>query len=385
MRPSRLAVMVGAARRFIRRFFDLNPLGQLGLAVLRNGVAEKLTELSGSPEAQVARLAAYGVDTGGDASLQNGLELGRELMSGVPPYGQREVVLLMAALASVDPGRVEDSIAAAAADHIRVSVVGVCAEVHILRRAAQLTGGSYGVALSEAHLGELLLAHAPPPPAPPGSLTAELVRMGFPARGPGDPASAAFVGELPVLAAGGFTCPRCRARTQELPCKCHVCGLPLISSPHLARSYHHLFPVPPFEELDAAERAQLAAAAAAANGHAADGGGTTNGDAGGAPPPRGSALAPPWFEPGGVEGQGGGGLFCFGCLKLLAGPDGGPPAGADGTAGALVLRCGQCAALFCYDCDAYVHETLHNCPGCECAAGAAAAPDAPAAANGLGG
>jgi hypothetical protein len=65
MRPSRLSVMAGAARAFIRRFFDLNPLGQLGLAVLRNGVAVRLTELSGSPEAQVAQLAQYGMDTGG--------------------------------------------------------------------------------------------------------------------------------------------------------------------------------------------------------------------------------------------------------------------------------------------------------------------------------
>ena len=42
----------GAARcaqGFIREFFDQNPLSHLGLIVLRNGVAEKLTDLSGSP------------------------------------------------------------------------------------------------------------------------------------------------------------------------------------------------------------------------------------------------------------------------------------------------------------------------------------------------
>eukprot|EP00775_Hariotina_reticulata_P000598 gene598-885_t len=64
MRPSRLAVMAGCVRAFVRRFFDLNPLGQLGLLVLRNGVAEKLTDLSGSPEAQIATLKQYGMDTG---------------------------------------------------------------------------------------------------------------------------------------------------------------------------------------------------------------------------------------------------------------------------------------------------------------------------------
>ncbi len=31
----------------------------------------------------------------------------------------------------------------------------------------------------------------------------------------------------------------------------------------------------------------------------------------------------------------------------------------------VVVRCPECKQLFCYDCDLYIHETLHNCPGCE--------------------
>jgi hypothetical protein len=42
--------------------------------------------------------------------------------------------------------------AAAAACLFSVSLVGVAAEVHILKRTAELTGGSYGVALNEHHL-----------------------------------------------------------------------------------------------------------------------------------------------------------------------------------------------------------------------------------------
>ena len=57
------------------------------------------------------------------------------------------------------------------------------------------------------------------------------------------------------LQPGGYTCPRCKARVGELPSSCHVCGLSLVSSPHLARSYHHLFPVKPFAEVPAAELA----------------------------------------------------------------------------------------------------------------------------------
>jgi hypothetical protein len=49
MRPVRSAVMAGAVTRFIRAFFDENPLSQLALIVMRNGVAEQLSSMSSSP------------------------------------------------------------------------------------------------------------------------------------------------------------------------------------------------------------------------------------------------------------------------------------------------------------------------------------------------
>ena len=36
----------------------------------------------------------------------------------------------------------------------------------------------------------------------------------------------------------------------ELPVECRGCGLTLVSAPHLARSYHHLFPLPIFKVSD---------------------------------------------------------------------------------------------------------------------------------------
>lgn len=41
---------------------------------------------------------------------------------------------------------------------------GISAEVFLCRRIAEETGGSYGVALHEAHAERLLLGLAPPPP-----------------------------------------------------------------------------------------------------------------------------------------------------------------------------------------------------------------------------
>ena len=50
-----------------------------------------------------------------------------------------------------------------------------------------------------------------------------------------------------------YLCPQCSAKYCELPVECRGCGLTLVSAPHLARSYHHLFPMAPFTELPSAQ------------------------------------------------------------------------------------------------------------------------------------
>jgi transcription factor ssl1 len=52
------------------------------------------------------------------------------------------------------------------------------------------------------------------------------------------------------LKSGGYYCPQCCSKYCELPVECKACGLTLVSAPHLARSYHHLFPVENFVELE---------------------------------------------------------------------------------------------------------------------------------------
>lgn len=51
-----------------------------------------------------------------------------------------------------------------------------------------------------------------------------------------------------LMGHNGYNCPQCGSRYCELPVECKQCGLTLVSAPHLARSYHHLFPIKPFIE-----------------------------------------------------------------------------------------------------------------------------------------
>ena len=49
MRGSRVAALSTVVQRFIRDFFDQNPLSHLSVCFMRDGTAQRLTDLSGSP------------------------------------------------------------------------------------------------------------------------------------------------------------------------------------------------------------------------------------------------------------------------------------------------------------------------------------------------
>ena len=324
MRPLRSVAMFAAAESFIRSFFDENPLSQLGIVIMRDGVARQLTELSSSPETHIEKLRAS-LDTGGSASIGNALEICTSVLKHIPPYGHREVLFIVASLSTCDPGDVFKQIDDAARNRLRVSAVGLAAEVHVFRAMCEKTGGTYGVALDQEHMDSLVAAHATPPPSLRGDEEKHsLVHVGFPSQASSAAGAACFVGATCVLRAGAFICPRCKAKTAEVPSECHVCGLTLIASPHLARSYHHLFPVKPFQEFT---------------------GGSQDG----------------------MQTDSNGKIRCFGCQTAIQVREAADPMEARVThAGASELsRCGQCGQCFCLDCDEYIHAHLHSCPACE--------------------
>lgn len=118
-----------------------------------------------------------------------------------------------------------------------------------------VSAGQFGVALNEGHFKDLLFELIPPPAqrtvaraggTAAANLAADLMMMGFPTRLPvtSPPSLCVCHSELK---SEGFLCPRCSAKICDVPTDCDICGLMIVSSPHLARSYHHLFPVKPYQ------------------------------------------------------------------------------------------------------------------------------------------
>lgn len=239
--------------------------------------------------------------------------------------------------------------------NVRVSFISVTAEMYVCRRIAEETNGTMNVCLGRTHYHDLLMSKCTPPPTlvtGGDSVThCDFVEMGFPIRETSEVPSLLHVTkDRQVFARTGYKCPRCNAKASELPTDCAVCGLKLLLAPHLARSFHHLFPVSLFVELSVSSSSKDVSCVT----------------------PDASLL----FSSNDCSNS------CFGCLKYI-----GPPPNAvstkkktfsnkgslnylsvtDESAGTgLRFQCPDCKNVFCADCDIYLHEELHNCPGCLC-------------------
>lgn len=329
LRPSRHLLTIRYASDFVREFFEQNPISQLSIIGTKDGLAHLVSPPSGNPISHLeALLKLRHEDPSGSPSLQNSLEMARGALYHTPKYGTREVVIVSGALWSNDPGDIHETIRCLAEDKITVRVIGLAAQVAICRELVKATNGGsdagYGIALNEQHFRELLI-EATAPPAMRATQTAAngLLMMGFPSR-----ASSAITSVASLCAChgkptkGGYKCSRCDAKVCQLPVECPGCGLTLVLSTHLARSYHHLFPLKNFIEVD-------------------------------------------WETA--LQGEKG----CFSCQSLFPEPpenwkdDAKGAKTAQGTSISSRYRCPHCRADYCIDCDVFCHESLYNCPSCQ--------------------
>ncbi|CAK7564216.1 MAG: hypothetical protein SEPTF4163_002103 [Sporothrix epigloea] len=385
--PTCHRVALSCAATFVRAYFEQNPISQLAIVAMRDGVALRVSDMGGNPAEHLERLHEWdNVEPQGNPSLQNALEMCRGALFHTPSHGTREVLVVFGALLSSDPGDIHDTIRALIADRIRVRIVGLAAQVAICSEMCSRTNGgdgsSYAVARHDVHFRELVLAATTPPvtqaASSGGSTTsqsnpASLLMMGFPSRAIAD-THIAGGGGLSVCACHnkpvreGYACTRCRTKVCRLPAECPACGLTLILSTHLARSYHHLFPLRNWVVVP------WVAAAVAVRDR-----GTTACYACLAPFPD----LPPLEKLRELEAQARGGQKTgardASGTSVVSRQDGGASAvstAANGPAAALSSQlkgvsessryaCEVCGNHFCIDCDVFAHEVVHNCPGCQ--------------------
>lgn len=394
MRPNRYLVTIRYAQEYVREFFEQNPISQLGVLAMHDGVCIRVSDLGGNPGEHIAALASLRDDPRtsrqpkGSPSLQNALEMARASLFHTPSHGTREVVIMLGALVSLDPDDIHKTIDACVRDRLRVAIIGLAARLKICQEICERTNAassndeSYTVALDQQHFRELLMATTTPPviradtgvtenssktqsqksvQAP--SSSASLLMMGFPSR---------IVESAPSICAchgniqrGGYPCSRCSAKVCSLPTTCPACGLTLILSPHLARSYHHLFPLRGWVEVSWERAIQV-----------------------GSTQCKGCLSSLPEVPKAALR------MLArkkkrrlkrmrekMGLAAVDAGKDADAgdcdddgeeddadiaplPAKVEGASESSRYECESCGNHFCIDCDVFCHEVVHNCPGC---------------------
>ncbi|KAK3905370.1 hypothetical protein C8A05DRAFT_12812 [Staphylotrichum tortipilum] len=341
--PNRYLLTLNYAVDFVREYFEQNPISQMGIVGMRDGIAVRISDMGGNPAEHIEKLRTWAEeqDPQGNPSLQNALEMCRGALFHTPSHGTREVLMIYGALLSSDPGDIHDTISNLLADRIRVSIVGLAAQVAICAELCTRTNAgdtsTYSVALHEQHFRELFLAATTPPVThegpsgdaqkqkdqPNGTATStqsSLLMMGFPSRALASKDGVSFCACHNRPTREGYACTRCRAKVCRLPAECPVCGLTLVLSTHLARSYHHLFPLRGWVEVSWSEAVKSVA--------------------------------------------------CFSCMTPFPPVPKGKGAEAEqqkmaGVSESGRYKCQVCGNHFCIDCDVYAHEMIHNCPGCQ--------------------
>eukprot|EP00939_MAST-03C_sp_MAST-3C-sp1_P001735 g1735.t1 len=312
IKPSRYVVAINVMEHFVREYLDRNPLCNIGIVYARDSVAKTLSELSGVVNAHVDKIKSIDFVPSGEFSMNNAMILAMSKLKNVPSYMTREILMIQSSLNTIDASNIVSTIKKAKSQKMRCSIVSMASETFIFKKICAETGGIFDVATDKSHFRDILFHHVTPLPAlcesDKEAPATHFVEMGFPDRKVDTFESICSCHH--EFKFDGFFCPKCKTKVCELPTTCVVCGLRLVSSSHLARSYHHLFPVAPFKQRNVVQDETKKSACD-------------------------------------VEF-----VTCKGCARRID------------TTKNPVFDCSSCSEGFCVECDIFVHETLQNCPGC---------------------
>ncbi|WEJ95833.1 hypothetical protein PSN45_003361 [Yamadazyma tenuis] len=209
LRPNRFSMMLSLLQEFVVEFFDQNPISQLGIVLMRNGISDVVSDVNGSPQFHLDKIRQLRgkqhnrFEPKGDPSLQNALELSRSLLrynfgnNINDTKNSKEILIIFGALFTSDPGDIHKTISSLVKDNIKVKVIGLSAKVAICQEIVNKTNHTsnnfnnpnYGVIMNESHFKELLMDCVVPLPITveqqkeiEASKSVPLLKMGFPTK-----------------------------------------------------------------------------------------------------------------------------------------------------------------------------------------------------------
>ena len=165
IKPDRKKATMSMLEQFITLYFDQNPISQLGQIISYGSIAEKISNLSGNSLEQINILKKLLETTSiGRISLQNSLEIAIDSLEGAPPYGTKEILIVMGALSTNDPNDIFITIKKLKAQNITVNIISLSCELYIASKIVNTTNGTYTIVLSKDHFQQAIMSYIAPLP-----------------------------------------------------------------------------------------------------------------------------------------------------------------------------------------------------------------------------
>lgn len=96
---------------FIDEFFDQNPISQMGVIIMHNKRAERISDLAGNARKHIKAITGLKqTSLIGEPSLQNSLEMAYKVLKLLPSHASREILIIMGSLTTCDPGDINTTI-----------------------------------------------------------------------------------------------------------------------------------------------------------------------------------------------------------------------------------------------------------------------------------
>ncbi len=233
--PNRAKILIEVGSKFLSSFFEHNPLCQVGILIMKDGVTIKICDLSENLQTVLSSLASIKIEGSGEPSVRNAIEVASSIFGSSSSHGQKEILLLFSSVGSSDCGNtvmLRDMLISTKA---RFNCISLTGELFFLSTLCKSTNGKFVVVLDNRHFLDELIKFS----VPPETLSNEtnslnyLMSVGFPSNTENSSRSRA-----------NFSCPKCQALLLKIPADCTSCGLTLLTAPYLSKAYHSIFPPP---------------------------------------------------------------------------------------------------------------------------------------------
>ena len=268
-RPTRATVILRQLKDFVTRFFDQNPLGSLGLISTKEKKASIISPMSSNARVTINVIEEMEKQLADDAdqyclsepSCQMSLTKAFSYLGSQAKYFSKEIILVMNSLKSCDISNLKDTAKMLRNDSVKCNIIHLSAQVELYQQLAKETGGEMIVPKNENEIDQIFIRLSKPVILEDDhdASASTMIKMGFPSflknsnsskyrMTTNTSSSTNDLSHTNQLSTEGYECPQCGLNVTSIPVQCPTCNLQLVTAPHLARSHHHLFPVPKFTE-----------------------------------------------------------------------------------------------------------------------------------------